>query len=1054
MKKLTLSALMVLPLILFYFNAHSNPDGARNRNSPDMPNQFTAGDLSLSLTAIDPTCEYEDGRITATASNGTPPYLYSLNDDTYGSQNVWRLLPPGTYTVTVKDADGNTATSTATLTNQFERPVALNSPYTNPSGCMVTDGYYTVNVTGGTPPYLYSMDAENYQQNNVFPNLGFMLFPIAYVKDTHGCVTKVESYGVQRCFNVSFGYSVAPATCGEGGHVEMDEEEYLTFSSDGINYHENGDFRTIGPGLFNIYIKNEDGTVMILTTQIFNHCPIDLEVAFTNASCGLNNGSIQATGSKGEAPYHYSIDGTNFQTTGLFTNLAPGDYTVTITDETGITATKTVTIGSGCMKAAATVKNATCGNVNGAVTITATNGTAPYQYSIDNFNFQESGVFVNLEAGEYTITVKDATGVTDNTPVVVDNIAGPRVKAVATDADCNSNNGKITMTASGGTPPYTYSLNNLDFQQNNVFNNLQPGVYMPAVADGNNCSVQHEPVTVYSLCLEFTITITNATCNALPGMIAVNVTSGNSPYLYSLDGVNFQADNIFQDVKTGAYTITVKDNTGTVKVQNIEVKESCITLQTKVKNATCKKDNGEIAVSASNGIAPFSYSLNGISFQTDSLFTGLAAGSYAVTVRDAANASAVIKVSVTAVAPVEASAAATPADCTNDDGSVTLAATGGNMPYLYSFNNRDYTDEVTYSKLAVNTYIANIKDADGCIASLNVQVPLNNNLFAEAGSDKLVCEGDNVQLSVSSNGTMFSWSPSTDLDNSHIASPKASPLSTTKYVVTASTTVCTINDSMVVMVNPAPVADAGGDTAICYGNSVILNASGGVKYNWMPEQYLTDVHSNTPKVTKPAQTITYHLTVTDDKGCSSRNNETVTVMVTPVAKVFAGNDTSAVINQPIQLAAQDVNHAGFTSYSWMPVTGLSNAFIANPSATLNTNITYTVTASTPAGCEAADMVTVKVYAGPDIYVPSAFTPDKNGLNDMLRPIPVGIKDFLFFKVFDRWGKMIFYTTDYHKGWNGSVKGIVQSLNTYVWMAGGKDGDGRMIFRKGTVTLIR
>ncbi|MGN6213654.1 gliding motility-associated C-terminal domain-containing protein [Parafilimonas sp.] len=1045
----------MLPLIFFCFNAYSNPDSAGNRNLPNIPNQFTtADDLTLSLTAIDPTCEYEDGRITATPSNGTPPYLYSLNGDTYSSQNVWRLLPPGTYTVTVKDADGNTATSTATLTNQFERPVALNSSYTNPSGCTATDGYYTVNVTGGMPPYLYSMDAENYQPNNVFPNLGFMPFPIAYAKDAHGCVTKVESYGVQRCFDFSFGYTVAPANCGEGGYVEMDEEEYLTFSSDGINYHESGEFRNLVPGLFNIYIKAEDGTVIILTTQVYNHCPIDLEVAFINASCGLNNGSIQATGSKGEAPYHYSIDGTNFQTSGLFTNLAPGDYTVTITDETGITATKTVTIGSGCMKAAATVKNATCGNANGAVTITATNGTAPYQYSIDNFNFQKTGVFVNLKVGEYTITVKDATGVTDNTPVVVDNIAGPQVKAVATNAGCNSNDGKISITASGGTSPYTYSLDNLNFQQNNVFTNLPPGVYTSSVTDGNNCSAQSDPLTVYNLCLKFTLTITNATCNALPGAIAVNVTSGNSPYLYSLDGVNFQPDNIFKNVKTGAYTITVKDNTGTVKTQNAEVKESCITLQTTVKNATCKKDNGEISVNASNGASPFSYSLDGLIFQTDSLFTELAAGSYSVTVRDAANASAIIKVNVTAIAPVEASAAATPAGCTNDDGSVTLAATGGSMPYLYSFNNSNYTDEVTYGKLAVNTYMAAVKDADGCIASLNVQVPLNDNLFAEAGGDKLVCEGDNVQLSVSSNGAMFSWSPSTGLDNSHTASPKASPLFTTKYVVTASTAVCTIKDSVVVMVNPAPVADAGRDTAICYGNSVTLNASGGVKYNWMPAQYLSDAHSNTPKVTKPAQTITYHLTVTDDKGCSSRNNETVTVMVAPVAKVFAGNDTSAVINQPIQLAAQDVNHAGFTSYIWMPVTGLSNAFIANPSATLNTNITYTVTASTPAGCEATDIVTVKVYAGPDIYVPSAFTPDKNGLNDMLRPIPVGIKDFLFFKVFDRWGKMIFYTTDYHKGWDGSVKGVVQSLNTYVWMAGGKDGDGKTILRKGTVTLIR
>ncbi len=1063
MRKLAAKPVSVLlVLVLFYFNAYSNyPDSIKayraytHNNLPDI-----SDGLSLSLTAVDPTCESNNGSITATASNGAPPYQYSLNGEAYITRNYWLYQAPGTYTVTVKDANGNVASSNITLTNHFERPQPAFSPLTPTSGCSSTDATFTVNVTGGTAPYMYSMDLINFQSSNVFTDLAEGWFLVGYAKDANGClasVNSVEMPGGKYC--LSLGYETGGSKCGEGGKIDLEvlsggKPPYI-FSTDGINFQKSGKFNNLKPGVNKIYIKDADDVLFIFMVQIFDSCPLNLTVTQVNATCGKNNGSIQAIASSGTEPYQYSVDGVNFQTNGLFSNLAPGNYTVSVKDAVGIITSKKIIIASGCLTAAATVKNATCSNNNGIITITVSDGTKPYDYSIDGINFQDSDTFSNLDAGNYSLTARDATGITANATASIADMPGPQIKAITTNADCDSDNGTVTITPAGGTPPFQYSLDNINFQTDSIFTNLSPGTFKAYVIDNNTCNSSTGPFTIHNICLNFTAEVTNASCNTSLGAIAVTVTSGNGPYLYSLDGVNFQTGNIFQQLTAGSYTVTVKDNLGTIKTREMQVHKSCIAIKAGVTNTTCEKNNGTILMKASNGVEPYTYSLDGNDFYTDSLFTGLPSGKYKITVKDAANTVTDTTVYITVIPAPEIVAVATPSGCDNNDGSVTISATGGRGPYLYSLNGNSYTSTNVYNRLPVNTYTSKVKDADGCLSAIQIKVPLKDNLFVNTQGDTAICEGSNIQMAVNSNGKKFSWFPVAGLDNVNIATPKAFPSVTTKYIITASTDICSATDSVVIVVNPAPVADAGKDTSICYGKSIALNGAGGLQYSWTPSQYLSDARSSTPLVIKPGQTITYHLQVADNKGCTSLNDATVTVKVTPVAKVFAGNDSNAVLNQPIQLVAKDINNSGFTSYNWTPATGLSNSFIANPEAILNRNTTYTVTASTASGCEATDVVNIKVYAGPDIYVPSAFTPDNNGLNDVLKAIPVGIKDFLFFKVFDRWGKMVFNTTDYNIGWKGGrLNEFNPSLNTYVWMAGGKDKSGKLIFRKGTVTLIR
>jgi len=171
----------------------------------------------------------------------------------------------------------------------------------------------------------------------------------------------------------------------------------------------------------------------------------------------------------------------------------------------------------------------------------------------------------------------------------------------------------------------------------------------------------------------------------------------------------------------------------------------------------------------------------------------------------------------------------------------------------------------------------------------------------------------------------------------------------------------------------------------------------------------------------------------------------------PINRVhaFAGNDTIAVINQPIQL-----NATGGANYEWSPHNFLNDPLIANPVATLTNDQTYVLTAKNPDGCEAKDTLLIKVYEHLDVYVPSAFTPNGDGRNDVLHIIAPGLKELFFFRVYDRWGQTVFDTKDLSKGWDGTIKGQLPGTGVYVWIMKGLTYLGSVVERKGTVTLIR
>jgi len=261
--------------------------------------------------------------------------------------------------------------------------------------------------------------------------------------------------------------------------------------------------------------------------------------------------------------------------------------------------------------------------------------------------------------------------------------------------------------------------------------------------------------------------------------------------------------------------------------------------------------------------------------------------------------------------------------------------------------------------------------------------------------------------------------------------------------------------SGVVYVIAPPIPNAGPDQTVCFGTTIRLNGSGSALFQWSPATYLSNANIADPFATIPfAGTYQYILSANSNNGCKSVKSDTVLITVRQPVKVFAGNDTSITISQPLQLNAIDVDNSGFTKYNWSPSFGLNSTLIKNPVAILNNNITYTVTAQTVDGCTASDDIVVKVFIGPEIFVPNAFTPNGDGVNDVLRPILAGIKELKYFAVYNRYGQQIYITSVPGQGWNGMVKGVMQNTGGFVWIAEAVDYKGNIIKRTGMAVLIK
>jgi gliding motility-associated-like protein len=392
--------------------------------------------------------------------------------------------------------------------------------------------------------------------------------------------------------------------------------------------------------------------------------------------------------------------------------------------------------------------------------------------------------------------------------------------------------------------------------------------------------------------------------------------------------------------------------------------------------------------------------------------------------------------------------------------------------------------------------------------------------------DLVVCEKTPVTLTTTG-ASSYLWTPASNLSNSSIANPVATPTSTTEYFVTGTTlNGCTAKDSVTITINPVPVYTLTADTTICKGTPLILHAQGGSSVLWTPNSTLTVINNEEAQVS-PAALTTYYVTFSDNNNCTAYDSVIVDVRPDPIFAIGNGgvicekdtiqlsasggdvyvwtpgghiddsevnnpsvfptttteyfvNITDTVCNNEITLSTMvnvnplplitanksndldctfgfaTLSATGAQDYQWSPATGLNDASIRTPRASPISTTEYTVTGTDANGCsnEAQVMIEVSMANKIEFFMPNAFTPNNDGLNDCYGIKYPGFTEKFEFSIYNRWGERIFYTKDPSTCWNGTYKGIKQDIGVYVYMirmAGPCNGDR---FEKGLFTLIR
>jgi len=351
------------------------------------------------------------------------------------------------------------------------------------------------------------------------------------------------------------------------------------------------------------------------------------------------------------------------------------------------------------------------------------------------------------------------------------------------------------------------------------------------------------------------------------------------------------------------------------------------------------------------------------------------------------------------------------------------------------------------------TYRLTLTDPFGCAVTDSVKVDVKLFVTLVAASDSTICQGDPTILKINSDGLHYLWTETpagNTLNDPTLKNPTATAFNPTTYHVVSNIGKCIAEEDITLTTVPYPLANAGSDQLICFGNSTQLQASGGSTYSWSPIAFLNAANIPNPVVTNPTGNVRYIVTVKDVLGCPKPVKDTMILTVAKIKADAGPRDTSVVINQPLQL-----NATGSTDYSWTPSTWLNDPSIKNPIALPHNNIEYVVRVSNSAGCFDTDSILVKVYKlAPGFYVPSAFSPNHDKINDIFRPVAIGMKSVDIFRVYNRWGQMLYSGSGNNIGWDGTFGGKGQEPATYTWHAEGFDYLNNKVRTKGYVVLIR
>lgn len=718
-------------------------------------------------------------------------------------------------------------------------------------------GSATANVTGGTAPYTYHWEPTD-QATATATGLTagthtVMMTDASGFNDTESVVITEPD------ILTAIAAITSPVLCSLGTGT-------ITISASGgtppYSFTFNG--ATNGSGIFN---NISAGTGYAWSVTDANGCgPVSgtIDVTAPSAiiasaavtspiSCNGNYATVKITASGGTPPYTYTFNGVT-NSTGIFANIPSGNgYPWSVTDENNcgpFTGSLDVYSPTPITAGAAVTIPIRCNGGTATVTLTASGGTPPYTFSFNNSTPGSNNVFSGIAAGSYSWSVNDANGCgpVTGTLAVIAPAAISVIPAVTTPIRCPGGNATVTLMASGGTPPYSYTFNGVT-NNTGIFSNIPAGnAYAWSVRDANYCGPVSGTmdVTEPSVLVASAAITTSILCCGGSATITITASGGTPPYSYSFNGSTPGSNNVFNGVAAGSYSWRVTDINGCGPVTGILVVTEPTALSARAAVTTpirCNGGTATITLTASGGTPPYTFSFNNSTPGSNNMFSGVAAGSYGWSISDANGCGPVTgTLAVTEPATLSARAAiTTPINCNGGSAIITITASGGTPPYSYSFNGSTPGSNNVFSGIVTGTYSWSVTDANSCgpvTGTLNVPEPSSISAVA-AVTTPIRCNGRTATVTITPGGgtppyTITLVNNSTNPPTSYNGTNgvfTGIPAGTYTWTVT-DTNGCAAAQGTVIITEPAAMtATVSFTDVICYGANngsiTISNATGG-----------------------------------------------------------------------------------------------------------------------------------------------------------------------------------------------------------------------------------
>jgi len=1005
-----------------------------------------------------------DGQIIVNVNNVTPPVNFNWSNGLPNNDTVSGLAA-NTYTVTVSDFNSCTASASYSITQPTA--VTIGAPTITGATC-AGGGSIAVSSSGGTGAL--TLTWSNGQTGSPQTNLAGGAYDLT-VTDANGCST-TASYSVPNAPNsVVFNPpTIVDVTCfgGNNGSITANASGGIgAITYTWSNTITGTTISNLVAGSYSVTISDANSCTAS-TSYIVNEPTAIVFGAPTivDATCSSAGSiTVSTSGGTGTISYLWS-DG---QTGASATNLNPGSYTVTATDQNACTATASYTVGAApnlVIISNPNVVDVTCNGGNtGSVSITVSGGVGGV--TVTWSTAQTGNAINNLTAGAYSVTAIDGTGCSASASYTVNEptLLVEGVPAIQNVGCSGANNGSITANANGGTPNYTFSwVRQSDNQAytGQTINNLSADTYNLTITDNNGCSVTTAYTVNQAPALTFTPSSTNVSCSGgANGSATITVLTGTPPYQFNWNGTGPSANSTINGLPAGTVNVTITD-ANCVETTSITITQpTTVTVgQVSLSNVSCNNaSDGTIAVLAQGGTPGYTYTWSNA--QTGATATGLAAGSYTVTAADANLCTATQTITIQNAPAISVSITGTDATCFQaTNGSATVTASGGTGAFTYLWSDGQTTAQALY--LATGNYFVTVTDANGCSAQINTFVNEPSELIISHTETAVTCPGANDgTITVSASGALPPYTYSATQDFANFLYPTNGVivgLPTGWYIlIVADLNGCTKTDSAFV---PDAVPDGyviTTDSTSCFGSeyndgsaTIIGTTAQNGPFQFGMDGSPLQFSSNFYNLSAGEHIIT----AVNNFGCVTQ----VPVFVNEPLPIIAEVMPDSLILPLGQTGSVQVTYLNTTnpSYAWSPATGLSCIDCPNPAVTVYQNQDYVVTVSAVNGtatCFATATLKVIVQPNLPVYIPNSFSPNGDGNNDVFQIYGEGIK-MIDLTIFNRWGEKVHESNNQFEGWDGRYKGEMQSPAVFTYYAKIQFLNDKEIERKGTVTIIR